>query len=84
MNKHKTGLVLGSLVSSIHLVWSILIALGWAQGLLDFIYNMHSLNNPFTVMSFSLMRSLGLVVITFVVGYVLGNVFAMFWNKFHQ
>ena len=84
MNQKKVGLVLGSFVGLIHLVWSLLIAFGWAQPLMNFIYGMHSLNNPFTVMPFSLGRSAGLVVITFAVGCIVGNVFAMIWNKFHK
>ena len=84
MDKHKVGLVLGFFLGSLHLFWSILIALGFAQPLLDFIYNMHSLNNPFTVMPFDLVRSAGLVVLTSIIGYIVGNTFAMFWNKFHK
>lgn len=84
LNKKKTGLVLGLFLGSLHLFWSILIALGFAQPLLDFIYNMHSLNNPFTVMPFDLVRSAGLVVLTSIIGYIVGNTFAMFWNKFHK
>ncbi len=84
MNKNKLGLVLGSFAGLVHLVWSILIAFDWAQPWLDFVYKIHSLNNPFTVMSFDLMRSIGLVVLTFFIGYIVGNVIAMLWNKFHQ
>ncbi len=84
MNQNKTGLVFGSFAAFVHLVWSILIAFGWAQGWMDFVYNLHSLNNPFTVMPFDLMRSLGLIVLTFFVGYIVGNVFAIIWKKFHK
>lgn len=84
MNKHKTGLVFGSFAAFVHLVWSLLIAFGWAQGWMDFVYRVHSLNNPFTVMPFDLWRSLGLIVLTFVVGYIVGNVFAFIWKKFHK
>ena len=75
---------MGSFVGLIHLVQGILIALGFAQPLMDFIYNIHSLNNPFTVMPFNFMRSLGLVIITFLIGYIFGYVFATLWNKFHR
>jgi hypothetical protein len=84
MNKNKIGLVLGSFLGLFHLVWGLLIAIGFAQPLLDFIYNMHSLNNPFTVASFDLARSVGLIVVTFLVGYMVGYVFATIWNKFHK
>ncbi len=84
MNQKKVALVLGSFAGLVHLVWGVLIALGFAQPLMDFIYKMHSLNNPFTVAPFDLMRSLGLVVVTFLVGYVAGYVFSAIWSKFHR
>ena len=84
MNKHKIGLALGSLMGLLHLFWGILIVFGLAQALLDFVYNLHSLNNPFMVMPFDFLRALGLIIFTFLVGYVLGYVFAFLWNKFHQ
>ncbi len=84
MNKNKVALVLGSFVGLLHFVWGIAIAFGFAQSWLDFVYKMHSLNNPFTVMPFDLMRTIGLIIITFFVGYVVGYVFAVLWNKFHK
>ncbi len=84
MNAKKVGLVLGSFIGLVHLVWSVLIALGFAQPLLDFIYSMHSLNNPFMVASFDMMRSIELIGITFVIGNIVGYVFATLWNKLHQ
>jgi len=68
----------------LHLVWSLAIALGWAQPLMDFIYSMHSLNNPFTVAPFDLMRSVGLVIVTFCIGYGAGYVFVSIWNKVNK
>jgi hypothetical protein len=84
MNKNKVALVFGSFLGLFHVVWGILVAMGLAQGLLDFIYNLHSLNNPLTVMPFDFMRTLGLVIVTFLVGYVFGYVFATLWNKLHK
>lgn len=84
MNKHKVGLALGSFLGLFHLVWGLLIAFGMAQALLDFVYNLHSLNNPFTVMPFDLMRTAGLVVFTSLMGYIFGYVFATVWNKVHK
>ena len=84
MNSHKVGLVLGSFVAFIHFIWSLLVAFGWAQGLLNFILNLHSLSNPLTVMSFDLGRSIGLIIVTFIAGYVVGYVFSLFWKKLHR
>ncbi len=84
MNKNKTGLVFGSFLGLFHLVWGLLIAFGLAQVLLDFVYDLHSLNNPFVVMPFDLVRTIGLVIFTFIVGYVFGYVIAVIWNKLHK
>ena len=84
MNKNKIGLVLGSFAGLLHLVWGLFIAFGLAQPLLDFIYNLHSLNNPFVVMSFDIIRIVGLVIFTFIMGYIFGYVFAIIWNKLHK
>ena len=84
MNPKKVGLVLGSFAGLFHFVWGVFIAVGFAQPVLDFVYNIHSLNNPFTVMPFDLMRTLGLIVFTFLMGYIFGYVFAALWNKLHK
>ncbi len=84
MNKNKVALVVGSFAAFAHLVWSILIAFGLAQPWIDFVYNMHSLNNPFTVMPFDLMRTVGLIIMAFIMGYIIGYVFAFVWGKFHK
>jgi len=81
ISKNKTGLTFGFLVSFIHLVWSILVALGIAQALLNFIFNMHMLSMPTVVMPFNLVKAIGLIVVTFVVGYIFGWLMAFFWNK---
>jgi hypothetical protein len=84
MNKNRVGLVVGSFLAVVHLVWGVLIALGLAQPLMDFVYSLHSLNNPFTVAPFDFMHSIGLVVVTFLVGYIFGYVFATLWHKIHR
>lgn len=80
MNNNKVGLALGVLLGGWHLVWAILVALGVAQPLLNWVYAIHFLNNPFIVGPFSLGTAVALVVVTFVVGYVVGWVFAYLWK----
>ena len=81
INKNKTGLTFGFLISSMHLFWSILVLLGVAQALVNFILALHMISMPVTIMPFSLVNALGLIVVTFVVGYVFGWLMAFFWNK---
>lgn len=74
------ALSLGLLMGLFHLVWSILVMLGSAQALLDWIYGLHFLNNPFMVSQFEITKAATLVIVTFAVGYVAGWVFAWIWN----
>jgi len=81
INKNKTGLTFGFLISFFHLMWSILVILGIAQTFLDFIFDIHMLNIPIVVMPFDLVKALGLIIVTFIVGYIFGWLMAFFWNK---
>ena len=81
INKNKTGLTFGFLISFMHLVWSVLVATGLAQLYLDFIFKIHMLSLNITVLPFSLTKALVLIIVTFVVGYVFGWFMAFFWNK---
>lgn len=78
---HETGMVLGAMMALVHAVWAIMVWLGVGQGYLDWIFTLHSLDNPFTVLQFDLVRSLTLIVVTFVVGYGVGWIFANIWNR---
>ncbi len=84
MKANKTGVVWGLFFALFHLFWAVLVAIGLAQPMMDFIFKIHLMNNPYVIASFDLTLAIMLVVITFVVGYVLGVVFAWIWNKLHQ
>lgn len=84
LNPSKVALTTGVLLGGWHLLWSTLVVLGLAQGLLDFIFSMHMLANPYQVTGFDLTKAAMLIVITFVVGYVVGYIFAHVWNKIHK
>jgi len=81
INKNKAGLALGFFLSFVHLVWGILVALGIAQAFMDFIFKIHMISLSMTVGPFSLSKTIVLVVVTFIVGYVFGWLVAFFWNK---
>jgi len=81
INKNKTGLTFGFLIAFMHLMWSVLVALGVAQMLMNFVLNLHMVTMPIVIMPFNLMKALGLVIMTFIVGYIFGWFMAFFWNK---
>lgn len=83
MNKctpHSVGLALGAFLGTWHLVWSVLVAVGLAQPLLDFVFTLHMIRPPYTVGPFSLGMAAGLVIFTAVFGYVVGYVLGVIWN----
>lgn len=80
LNQNKTALSLGVFVGLIHAAWSAVVALGLAQVFLDRIYSLHFLNNPFNVLSFDLTTAVMLTVVTFILGCMMGWVFAYIWN----
>ncbi len=84
LNPSKVALTLGVLIGGFHLGWSFLVALGLAQGLLDFVFSIHMLANPYQVTGFDITKAGMLVVITFGVGYGVGYIFANVWNKVHK
>jgi len=83
ITKNTGGLILGLFLGGFHLLWSLMVALGWAQSILNWIYSMHFLNNPFTVAPFNVVTALMLVAFTFVVGYVMGFVLTLLWETMH-
>ena len=77
-------MVVGLFISGWHVVWSLLVLLSIAQPLLDFVFWMHMIANPYHVTGFTVTQSLTLIVITFIFGYFGGWVFAWLWNKMHR
>jgi len=81
---YKTALTFGFFLSGVHVIWSVLVLLGWAQPLLDFVFWAHMIANPYTVTGFDITSALTLIVVTFGVGFVVGKIFAYIWNKVHK
>lgn len=88
MNHHinpcESGLAVGALFGGLHVVWSILIALGWAQALINFIFWAHMLRLPLAANPFDLSAAITLIVVSSFVGYVVGYAFASIWNRLNH
>lgn len=83
-NPNQCGLVFGAMFGGVHLVWSLLIALGLAQPLMDFIFVLHRIKPVYVVMPFSFAHAIGLVIVTGLLGYVIGYVSTIIWNKLQK
>ena len=79
MNKNKAGLVGGIFLGAAHLVWALAIAISPSlmQSLLDFIFRVHFISNGWQLSAFNFVEAVFLVVITFLVGYIIGWLFAL-------
>jgi hypothetical protein len=82
LNKTKAGLALGLLLGVLQLVWAILLAAipGPLQSFLNFVFKVHSLQPYWVITNFNLLNAIILIVGAFVDGFILGWVFAAFWN----
>jgi hypothetical protein len=79
----RTALILAILLGGWHLAWSVLVAAGWAQPLIDFICWIHFIQPVYAIQKFNIGIALLLVGITAAIGYVIGWIFAVLWNKLH-
>ena len=81
INAQKVGLTLGAMFGLAHLLWSLVVALGLAQSLINWILKVHMLEASHTVLPFSLSSAVTLVVVKSLIGFVVGYVFATIWDK---
>lgn len=80
MNQQKTALTLGAFAGVVHILWSLLVALGFAQPLVDWIYWLHFATNPLQFRQFDITTAIMLIVVTSLIGGAVGFLFATIWN----
>ena len=73
-------MIVGSFFAIFHLGWLILVAIGSAKPLIDFVLMLHHISFSYAIASFSLIPAIGLLIFTFVAGYIFGWIFAAVWN----
>jgi hypothetical protein len=83
-NPNKVGLVIGALIGGWHFVWSLLVVIGWAQPIIDFIFWAHMIKPVYVVKPFDPVAAVTLIVITAAIGYIFGFLVAVIWNKLHR
>ena len=83
-NPNKVGLVFGAVFAGMHLVWSLLVLLGVAQAFYDFVLWAHMIHLSITIGPFDITAFITLIVLTGIIGYIVGYVGAKVWNKVHQ
>ena len=84
INPNRAGLVLGAVIGLWHLSWSLLVAFGWAQAVINFVLWMHFIKPIYVIDAFNVGTAVILVVVTTVIGYVIGGIFGLLWNALHK
>lgn len=84
MHLIRRALIGGLSLASLHFFWILIVALGFAQPVLDWIFKLHMLNSPFQVQPFNLGFAANLLLITFSAGCFYGVVFELIRNLFKR
>jgi len=84
VSPNKAGIALGIFLACWHAFWSLLVAIGLAQAIVDFIFWLHFIAPPYRVEAFEFWRALGLVAVTAIAGYAFGAILALIWNYFQE
>jgi uncharacterized membrane protein len=79
---HSFGLVLSIFLAVWHSLWALLVWLGAAQTLVDFVFRLHMITPPYRIAAFNLGTAATLVLVTAGIGYVMGFVVGFIWNRF--
>lgn len=84
MHEKKVALTLGWLFVVIHAIWSLAVAIvpKSLQSFVDWIFALHHINLPISIMPFNFGHAIIFLIVTFIYGYILGWIFAKLWNKF--
>jgi hypothetical protein len=81
IHANSLGLVFGAFLALWHTFWALLVWIGAAQWLLDFIFRLHMITPPYKVGAFNFGTAFALVLITALIGYVIGFVIGVIWNR---
>lgn len=75
-----TAMSVGTVFAAWHAIWVVLVGVGWAASVLNFILELHFLKIEIQLAPYSAFTAFSLVAITFCVGALLGAIFAIVWN----
>ncbi len=84
INPTKSGLALGVLLGLCHAFWAALVAFGWAQAIINFVFWIHFIKPIYVIEPFNIGLALALVSATTTIGFAIGYIFALIWNLFHR
>lgn len=77
---HQFGLALGLFAGFMHLVWSVVVGLGYGQEWIDYSAKMHMVSVGTEVLPFSMSSAVSVVLMALVCGYIMGYVLGTIWG----
>lgn len=83
ISPNRAGLSVAAVLAGWHVAWSLLLAFGVAQWVLEFASTLHGMKAEFVVSPFNPTRAGVLVLVTALIGYVSGAAAAFTWNCLH-
>ena len=83
-NTHKAGLVGAIMLGGFHVLWSVLVFLGWAQALVNFSMWAHMVESGPVFGPFDATSALTVIVVASCIGYAVGFILSTVWNKVHS
>ena len=84
VHPRKVGLVGATILGGWHIIWSLLVLVGWAQAMVDFSMWAHMAHVAVIVGPFDASAAITVIVIATVAGYAVGYIVASIWNKVHR
>lgn len=80
VNPLRVGIIFGLFLALVHAAWAGLVAIGWAQPVMDFIFWAHFITPPYHIEPFETGRAAMLIVLVLAIGTVFGALGGMLWN----
>jgi len=80
INPVKAAASVGILLGLWHFLWVALVATGFAKPIMDFVLRLHFIELEYGLAPFAAGTAAMLVGLTFVIGALVGLVFALIWN----
>ena len=74
------GLCVAAFLTAWHAAWALLVALNWAQPLMDLVFRLHFISPPFRVGAFDAPTAGLLLLLVSTIGFLIGAGLALIWN----
>lgn len=84
VNANKIGLVVGGLLAIFHAIWALMVLIRVAKPFMDWLLGLHFMALQYSITPFGFGRALLLVIVTGIIGYVMGFVLGWLWNAAHR